>query len=506
MKILFIYPNVKGQLGFHYGLASLSAVLKRAGHETSLINLNEKVGPIPSPEAIGEAVKSARPDLVGFSVVTPQHKVAVQVARALKSALDVPILFGGVHATMVPEEIIAEEAVDFVCVGEGEDALLELVDALESEGDLTRIRNIWSKEGGRVHRNPVRPLPDPATLPMVDHDLFDFPALTEAKGGWVGLLSSRGCPFRCSYCFNHRMVERYRTDLGVPVKALGYVRRIPVDTVIAEVETLLGKGLGIRMFIFDDDLFTHDPEYVKAFCRRYREIADVPLTVNAHVKRFDREVAEALKGAGCRIVKFGVESGSPRIRADVLNRRMSNEEIVSAFGCAHEAGLVTSAFVMVGLPRETPADLEQTFRCLARARPGRLRWSTFFPFPGTRAFEMAEADGAVDHERLKGLDNFFEDSCLDLGAEMNRLVRRVRWTFPWHVNALLPGPVGERYAPLVKRFEEMSDKEFEATAGDVRQIDEAVSSEALEAGEDPYRIRFNDFMAIRRGAGAEPEE
>ena len=125
MKVLFVYPNLKGQPGFHYGLASLSAVLKEAGHRTSLINLNEKIEPPPDDEAFLDRVRRFAPDLVGFSVVTPQHKHALHRARAIKASLGIPVVFGGVHATMVPEEVIAEDGVDFVCVGEGEEALLE---------------------------------------------------------------------------------------------------------------------------------------------------------------------------------------------------------------------------------------------------------------------------------------------------------------------------------------------------------------------------------------------
>jgi radical SAM superfamily enzyme YgiQ (UPF0313 family) len=406
---------------------------------------------------------------------------------------------------MVPEEVMADPSVDYVCVGEGEEALLELVEALGKGADATGIRNVWAKRGGEIVRNRVRPLGDVSTLPMPDHDLFDFQRFTEAKGGWVGLMASRGCPFRCSYCFNHRMVERYCEDLGARPGDLGYVRRLPVDRVIAEIEHLLRTYAGIRMFIFDDDLFTHDPDAVVEFSRRYAAISKVPITVNAHVRRFDARVAKALREAGCRQVKFGLESGSPRVRKEVMNRPMSDDQIASAFACAHEAGLVTSAFVMMGLPREIPEDLEKTFDLLGRVRPGRMRWSTFFPFPGTRAYDMAVADGSLVPDRMRRLDNFFGDSCLDLGPGMNRLVRRARWLFPWSVNARLPGATGAMYASLVATFRAMPDAAFEEAAREFRRVDAEVAGWAAAAGGDPYRIRYNDFMAVRAGAGAEDE-
>lgn len=503
MRVLFVYPNLRGQLGCQYGLASLSAVLRAAGHETGLLNLNEAWEPPPAPEAFVARVRAFRPDLVGFSVVTPQYKYALDLAAAIKASLDVPLVFGGVHPTLVPEEVVREKDVDFVCVGEGEEALLELVEGLARGSDVSAIRNLWCERDGGIAANPVRPLPDLSRLPPPDLDLFDFDKLTRLKNGWVGLLASRGCPYRCSYCFNHRMARRYSRELGVPMKDLGYVRRVPVEAMIGQIRDVLDRDADTRMFIFDDDLFTHDPDYVRAFCARYRETADVPLTVNAHVLRFDADTARALAAAGCRIVKFGLESGSPRIRTEVMHRHMSDEAIAKAFAAAHDAGLVTSAFVMAGLPRETPEDLARTFDLLARIRPGRFRWSTFFPFPGTDAFEMAAADGSLDRAKMARLDNFFAHSCLDLGPEMNALLERIPRLFPWHVNARLEPPVGPRYARLVEIFMAMSPGEFAAATSDFRALDARMAAEMEAAGGDPYRIRFNDFMAVRAGAGAE---
>ena len=114
---------------------------------------------------------------------------------------------------------------------------------------------------------------------------------------------------------------------------------------------------------------------------------------NAHVRMFDEETASILKEAGCRIVKFGVESGSDRIRRDALHRYMTNRDIENAFGAAHKFGLHTSAFVMIGLPGEEKADVMETIRLLSRVRPGRFRWTLFFPFIGTKAYESPPGPG-----------------------------------------------------------------------------------------------------------------
>ncbi|RLC26814.1 MAG: hypothetical protein DRH37_11425, partial [Deltaproteobacteria bacterium] len=178
---------------------------------------------------------------------------------------------------------------------------------------------------GKPKINPVRPLPDLHSLPFKDYEIFDFQKIIDAKNGWVGLMASRGCPFSCTYCFNHLMVKKYRNDLQCSFRELGYIRHFSVDQLIEEIVFLQNNYRNIRMFIFDDDLFTFRQDFVGAFSEAYRRVSRVPFVVNGHVGLFDDARARYLAEAGCRIVKFGVESGSRKIRSQIMNRHMSNE-------------------------------------------------------------------------------------------------------------------------------------------------------------------------------------
>ena len=222
-------------------------------------------------------------------------------------------------------------------------------------------------------------MPDLKKLPFKDYEIFDFQKIIDAKNGWTGLMASRGCPFSCTYCFNHQLVSDYRRDLGCSFKGLNYIRHFEVNQMIKEIEYLLQNYRNISMFILDDDLFTFYRDYVKQFCAAYKKISSLPFVVNAHVGFFDERRARYLADANCSIVKFGVESGSERIRRRILQRRMKNEEIISAIKTAHQYGLHTSIFLMIGLPDETHADVMATIRLMAKAKPGRYRWSFFFP-------------------------------------------------------------------------------------------------------------------------------
>ncbi len=494
MRVLFIYPNVGCQIGFNYGLAHISAVLKAAGHEVSLINVCEKLDPHVSPEEVAAQARAFRPQVIGLSVVTNQFAYACELAERLRDATSAPLVCGGPHATMTPEETLATGVFDFVCVGEGEFAMLDLVRALESRGDTTCIRNIWTRDGGEVYRNPVRPFCDLAALPREDYALFDFQKLIDAKQGWVGLMATRGCPFQCAYCFNHAMLRLYRREAGS--RTPDYVRRQPIENLLSEIGFLLDTYAHITTFIFDDDIFTLDKGWLREFSEEYGRRYHVPFVCNSHVKFFDDARAVVLKEAGCWMVKFGLESGSERVRKAVLRRPMSNREIAEAFAAAHRHGLQTSAFVMIGLPDETAEDLQETIDLLAHIRPSRFRWSVFFPMPGTHLHDVCVERNLIDSDKMAQLTNFMDDTCLKLDDAPLALVRRLRRSLPWFVNAQLPGPEGQRFAELAQRILEAPEEQFEELHAAGERLCQALAGQA----QPYYEIKYNRFMAVRTDA------
>ncbi len=338
-------------------------------------------------------------------------------------------------------------------------------------------------------------------LPFKDYRIFDFQKTIDAKNGWVGVMASRGCPFRCTYCFNHQMVDLYRKDLNLPPAKLNYIRRHPVEEVISELEYLTNKYNNIEMFIFDDDLFTWDKKYLIDFCRRYQKKFTFPFVVNAHVKIFGEEIAQNLKEAGCSIVKFGLESGSERIRRDILNRPMKDDQIVDAFRIAHKYNLETSAFVMLGLPHETKEDILMTIKLLSRIEPSRFRWSIFFPYPGTKAYQISEESGFIDHDRMESLNNFTEGSCLNFGKDHNLFLKKLKRSFSWRVNAHSTFSTSSFYRELVGIIEGMDEKVWDKAEKKIIPLDEKFSEFLQLTEKSHYAIKYNEFMAVKMGKG-----
>jgi len=497
MRVLFIYPNLYAQIGFNYGVAFLSAVLKQRGHKTALLDVNEQLGYPLDLERIWQDVQKFRPDLIGLSIVTNQYQYATKIARFLRERTNIPMIAGGAHVTMAPEEVLSDGLFDYACVGEGEHALAELVARMEKGDRTDTVLNIWARTKDGLSKNPVRPLPDLSQLPMKDYEIFDFQHMIDAKDGWVGVMASRGCPFRCTYCFNHKMVELYERDTGLKGRKLNYIRHHPVDDVIGELKMLLGKYQQIKQFIFDDDLFTYDRAYLLEFSRRYRAEVGVPFVCNAHTKVFDDEMARALKDAGCDLVKFGVESGSERVRRNILSRYMSNEDIARAFETAHRVGLETSAFIMFGFPHETIDDIQMTIDLLARISPTRMRWAIFFPYVNTEAYRISNEGGFIDFEKMRTLSSFMYESCLNFGPEQNLFIKKLQKTFPWHVNARLDGGSAAVYKNLVDAVNGLGEGAFDQVADQVVSFDKALSRMVSAVGLPHYEIKYNEFMAVK---------
>jgi len=522
MRVLFVYPNLYTQMGFNHGLASLSACLKRAGHETRLVNLNENLPPVPTREELLGLVGEWRPGLIAFSCLTQQYRAGLELARWLRAAapaagIELPqVIVGGVHPTMVPCEVMADGAWDHVGVGECEDALVELVRRLERGERPDDVPNFLSwKDGQRlpvadvppvsserwVH-NPVGPFPDLLRLPMPDYALFDTQRITDQKQGWFGLLSSRGCPYRCTYCLNHKIVDRYRDELGTTTTGTGFFRFRPPELLVEEIRHVLATCRGVGTFIFDDDLFTYSVEHALAVCAAYQAAGiGVPFVVNSHVKELDPRVAAALARAGCRILKLGIESGSPRVRKEVLQRFMSNAEILDTVAVAESHGLHTSGFVMVGLPYETHAERWETVDLLAKSGIGRFRTSLFYPFPGTESHRLSIQGGFVDAERAGTLTDFTESSCLDFGEDENLFIEQLAACMPWFVNSRLDrfgeAPAAARYRPLVERVLAMDRVAWNEFQPRVRELDAALARTCAAAGELHYSIRYNASMGVR---------
>jgi radical SAM superfamily enzyme YgiQ (UPF0313 family) len=354
----------------------LAGVLQREGHQAQVLDLLISE---PRRDKVENTLRQVAPDLVGITSVTMTFPVAARILGWVREARpEVTTVMGGAHVSFAAERSLGEcPAADLVVRGEGEETILELVDALQRGRDLSTVRGLTFRQDGAFRSSPDRPLiQDLDALPFPAWDLLPL-ARYRALRGKVGVLSSRGCPYGCIFCVGQRMVGkkgRYRT----------------AGLVVDEMQWLARRGfssIGI-----DDDLFTLRRKHALAVCQEIRA-RRLPITWHAfaRVDTVTPEILCAMADAGCVDVLYGVESGSQAI-LDRIGKGIKLDQVRRAVRMAEEAGIRIFASFILGLPGETRETLRATVE-FAKSLGCQYGFHVLSPFPGTRVWEAAEGFG-----------------------------------------------------------------------------------------------------------------
>ncbi|MHA1263892.1 MAG: B12-binding domain-containing radical SAM protein [Candidatus Helarchaeota archaeon] len=434
MNILLIYPNISGSEKLILGLAYISAILKEEGHKVELYdttwNFNKK-----------KLLRLAKnKDLAGFSVLSLERDRAYEISKILKENYDIPILWGGVHATVAPTDCFATKNVDFLCVGEGEEAIREFINKFESGKDLTNIPNIWCYQEGQIQRTDLRPLiQNLDNLPYPDREIFDIRHLCIDTGS--PFLGSRGCPFGCSYCVNNCYLKLYRNKGK-------YVRYRSVDNLLDEIEMVKEK-YHIKVVEFADETITLRKKWMKEFATKYQKRIGLPFLIQTRCETVDLEILQTLKWAGCKNISFGIESGNEILRRKILKRKMSNAQIVNAFSLAKKVGLVTTSFNMVGLPFETEQMILDTIVLNKKIKANHHNVCIFYPFKGTELEQICRQKNWIVTHR-QDLESYYYDTILNM-PQLDRLTILTYQKF-WAFYIKLPAFFFPFMTPTFKTF------------------------------------------------------
>ncbi|MEI8345461.1 MAG: radical SAM protein [Candidatus Omnitrophota bacterium] len=391
-KIVFLQQSSFGM----FGPMQISALLKKQGHSCDLLMQ-------PREKNIVQKLIGLRPDLVAFSVVTNEFSWAAKTAAEFRRRSSAPVLFGGVHATFCPDECLALDAVDMVCVGEGEQALLEVADYFDREHTLPEgIANCWIKKDNAIVRNPVRPpTQDLDSLPWPDRDLYyaRYPSL--AGYPVKSFMSGSGCPYECSYCCNKGLALLYK-DKG------RLLRKRSVKNVIDEIVWVSARW-PLRTIAFIDDEFAYDLKWLGDFCQQYKSKVNKPFYCLIRLELMDEERVKLLADAGCYVVHFGIESGSEPLREQVLHRRIGNPMIVEKAALLKKYGLKFNAYNMLNIPGETIEDGFETVEINIKIGTDYPWCSLIQPYPGTFLWAQLIRQGGSPHHVYPG-DSFYNTS------------------------------------------------------------------------------------------------
>jgi len=369
------------------GLLSIAAyLLEHTRHEVRVVDMPADG---MRQEGLRRLLRAQRPEVVGVTCLTHTLWDALETARTVKAELPgVPVVFGGHHTQLYPDESLAQPGVDAIVLGAGEVAFAELVSRYASDGRLPRIPGVLRKgDATGDGASEVQALADPDALPFPARALTPYRAYysaTSVAPPTTVLMTSYGCPFRCVFC-NTSGVSRV-------------LARDP-ERVVEELDQC--AGLGIREFSILDENFAVDRRRVLAIAEGIVSRGlDVRWSCRARVDLVDRDLLAAMRRAGCTSVHFGVESGDPDVLA-ATRKGIDLGQVRRAFREARDAGVETTAAFMIGFPGEREEQVERTIRLAIELDPSYVQFAVLIPLPGTELYEQAFERGLFDRDHWR---------------------------------------------------------------------------------------------------------
>lgn len=447
MKIVFIQRDTFAKTS----IMALSAVVKKAGHECDVVITCLEKDPV-------KAALEAEPDIIAFSINIYEVPWMASIGPLLRQSFAGPIICGGPHPTFLPELTIREPYLDAICLGEGEEAIIDYINAIAGGTDTASIPNIYSKRGNEIFRNDLRPLiEDLDSLPFWDRAIYDkYPVFRVSHGGVMyhfAIMTSRGCLYDCTFCINSAY-KKMCQDKGT------FFRRRSVSSVIEELKSMKRHYPKIKQIDFEDDSFMLPPrEWVSDFMARYATEIKIPFQMQTSANLLNEELVGKLKKANCHTVSMGIESGNEEFRRNIFNKHVSNSQIRDAAFLVRKQGIRFQTFNIIGCPGETLDMAMETYELNKEIRPDLTRCTFFHPYPGTQLYHRAVAEGLIDEDRYYreiGHHSAFIGTLPELnpGPEMLRLQQlmgpgvMLRWP-GWLVRSLVKVPLGRIYRILL---------------------------------------------------------
>lgn len=480
-KVLFIYPNTQMATLVPINLSLLAPCLTEKGFQVKLFDttyykVEEKsfeelkvellqLKPFNWEERgvtyketdiyrdIREMLDDYKPDLIGITLVEDTFELGMSLLKAVKDS-DVPVVAGGVYVTFCPEEVIGNEDVDIICVGEGEGALVELCEKLSRGEDYSDIKNLWVKMNGKIVKNPLRKLTDINALPVIDYDIFAYERLYRPMHGKIHTMIhvevDRGCPYDCTYCeAPHLRMFFEKEGCGA------YYRRKNIDRVIKEISHLK-KKYSPDYVNFNSETFLARPvSELQEFAVGYKEIG-LPFWCQSRPETVTKEKIKILKDMGCQNLQFGIEHGNEEFREKILHRKCSNKKMLEAFRIVEHYEIDYTVNNIIGFPDETRELVFDTINFNRQILPVTINCYMFTPYKGTRLYQYCIEKGNLSkeakvHQALDGVP-------LEMNSISYEELKGLQRTFPLYVRLSK-----EMYDDIrvAERFDEAGNRMFE---------------------------------------------
>jgi anaerobic magnesium-protoporphyrin IX monomethyl ester cyclase len=408
MKILFIYSleftlsvekPLYGYEFLQFGISHLSSYLKKHNHDTRLQILSRSFSR-KNYNIISKKIEDFKPDILGFYSVSTEYKFISDISNFIKIKYpNIFLIIGGPHATLRPEEVI-EDNFDAICIGEGERPMLKLANMLEKGESPSKIKNLWIKNNNVIEKNHLASFyQEIDLLPFPDREMWEEfvdyrPNFKEQN---ITILLGLGCPYNCTYCINH--VLRKIADGN-------YVRYRSPQKIIEEIKLLHEKYPLEKSMFFEIESFNINSKWAAEVCQeieKYNRSIDTPLSFRINMRIMQNSNLDSLfktfKRANITSLNIGIESGSERVRKEILKRKYSNKDIIGITNLAKKYGLDYNFFIMIGLPGETIKDFKETIKICRICQPKEIMEYIFYSYPGTDIYELCKKNNLLNKKK-----------------------------------------------------------------------------------------------------------
>lgn len=354
-----------------------------------------------SPESYAKTIEALDADLIAFSIMSPHWYPMEPYFEEIKKLMpDLPICIGGYQAMLSQEQTIENPNVDYICVGDGEYAIGNIVQ------HLSGLKNgpadgMWEKlVDGEIYQTEAHQIGDLQALPFPDYEVFSkedgFKDVNSSIFGPKGklvlpVMTGRGCPYRCTYCCNTPLLEGWRSKKE-------FLRKYEPESLVVELERLRDE-YNVGYFEFWDELFLSNLKFVREFLEIYKERIGLPFSINSRVEVMNEKFCQTAAEAGCHTIWFGIESGDEEYRARMLGRKMKNQQIIDAADNCKKAGINRLTFNIVGAPLETAANMRETLKLNQRIAPEHFFFFPYIPLRGTPLYNIAKKEGLLQETK-----------------------------------------------------------------------------------------------------------
>ena len=432
IKILFIYPNTFGMNMLPPAIATFSAILKEQGHEVQVFDTTyyatdfgidsdgskeDRLSVVPYTsemekrdlrikntnwkDDLHKKVKNFKPDLLALSSTEDMWELGIKILSEIKDYKNknkIPVVAGGVFPTFAPEICINYDLVDLVCVGEGENALIDLCKKIEKREDYTEITNLWVKKNNKIiKKNTISNPVDINKNPMIDTSLFEENRLYRPMAGKVYKMypveTIRGCPYTCRFCNSPDQMQLY--------KKLGhkFFRKKSMDLVYKELKHFKQKHKVEYNYFWADTFLAMNKKEFEEFCDMYQEI-NLPFWMQTRPETINDYNIKKLSEIGLHRISFGVEHGNEEFRAKILDRKWKNKDIIERLKIPHKYGVPFSVNNITGFPTETKKLAFDTIELNRHIDADNQNIYGFVPFHGTPLRRMCENLGLIKPETI----------------------------------------------------------------------------------------------------------